>query len=123
MNTEFLANENFPRQSITLLRQSGYRVESIVESSPGISDEQVLNSAEEDGLTILTFDRDYGELLFKYGKQCLAGVVYFRTGIVEPSLPGRIVLSLLQDGIKFQGFFTVIDSSGIRQRPLRRRKE
>ncbi|MFN4285668.1 MAG: DUF5615 family PIN-like protein [Lacibacter sp.] len=40
----FLANENFPRPSILLLRENGIVVESIQEQLPGISDEDVIKN-------------------------------------------------------------------------------
>ena len=61
----FLANENFPKPSIKLLRDSGLVITSIQEKCPGISDAEVLEMAVESDLIILTFDRDYGELIFR----------------------------------------------------------
>lgn len=55
----FLANENFPRPSIILLRQNGFEIKSIQEGFPGISDDLVINMASEMDLIILTFDSDY----------------------------------------------------------------
>lgn len=55
----YLANENFPRPSIQLLRNNGLIVESIQENSPGISDEEVMIKAVKNNLIILTFDSDY----------------------------------------------------------------
>jgi predicted nuclease of predicted toxin-antitoxin system len=65
----FLANENFPVPSIDLLRNNDYGVRSIQEASPGISDEEVLNIAVNDNFIILTFDKDYGDLIFRYKLQ------------------------------------------------------
>jgi predicted nuclease of predicted toxin-antitoxin system len=65
----FLANENFPRPSTDLLRENGFHVVSIQEKSAGASDEAVLQKAIEQDLIILTFDRDYGELIFRYAQQ------------------------------------------------------
>jgi hypothetical protein len=36
----FLANENFPRPSIILLRNRGFNVKSVQEEFPGIPDEK-----------------------------------------------------------------------------------
>ena len=56
----FLANENFPKPSIYLLREKGVSVRSISEEMPGISDENVSSIAKFEGIIILTFDKDYG---------------------------------------------------------------
>ena len=65
---KFLANENFPFPSIKFLREKGFEVISISEELSGVSDEEVLQKASLENLIILTFDRDYGELIFKYRK-------------------------------------------------------
>ncbi len=75
---KFLANENFPYPSIKILRDNDLEVFSIGEESGGISDIEVLNRAVIEDLIILTFDRDYGELLFKYRLDPPPAVVYFR---------------------------------------------
>lgn len=118
MKPVFLANENFPRHSVILMKNAGFKVLSIAEQSPGISDSEVLVMACNDGMVILTFDRDYGELLFKYRQSKPAGVVYFRTGLEYPEQAGRILLSHLNNELEISGFFTVVDMHGIRQRPL-----
>ena len=62
----FLANENFPLTSIRILRDAGYNVESVLEKNPGAKDSEVLKEAKKEKRVILTFDRDYGELIYKY---------------------------------------------------------
>ncbi len=59
-----LANENFPTSSVDLLRRAQHDVSSIAEESPGIKDDAVLARAVQQERLILTFDRDYGELIF-----------------------------------------------------------
>ncbi len=65
----FLANENFPKPSPLLLREKGFVVKSIQEDFPGISDPEVMKITTRENLIILTFDSDYGELIFKYAKE------------------------------------------------------
>ncbi|WP_051084275.1 DUF5615 family PIN-like protein [Segetibacter koreensis] len=63
---KLLANENFPKASVLLLRSLGYDVTSIGEDSPSISDRSVMQIAEAEQRIIQTFDRDYGELIYKH---------------------------------------------------------
>jgi len=49
----FIANENFPNPSISLLRKDGYYVKSIAEECPGISDKEVIEMAKKENLIIL----------------------------------------------------------------------
>ncbi len=74
----FLANENFPGPSTIILREKGFNIKSIQEDSPGIPDEDVIQIALDLNLIILTFDGDYGELIFKYSSNNPPSVVFFR---------------------------------------------
>jgi len=113
----FLANENLPKPSVELLRRNGYSVRSIQEDRPSISDNEVVQIALDSNLIILTFDRDYGELIFRYAKQSQPGVVYFRYKGADPTFAGQIMCDLLKAGqIKFENAFTVIELNSIRQR-------
>lgn len=113
----FLANENFPRPSTIILREKGFSVRSIQEDSPGIADEEVIKIASELNLIILTFDRDYGELIFRYSKDNPPAVIFFRdTGIV-PEFAALALINLLgYTDITLSGAFTVIENKNIRQR-------
>ena len=113
----FLANENFPRPSMLILRANGFIIESIQEKNQGISDEMVFQIAQENKLTILTFDKDYGELIFRYAPSNPPSVIFFREKGSDPQYAGQILLKLLTDNtISFGNSFTVIDDKNIRQR-------
>ena len=113
----YLANENFPRPSIQLLRNNGLIVESIQENSPGISDEEVMITAVKNNLIILTLDSDYGELIYKYAANNPPAVIYFRDKGSDPFFAGRLLLlALLNTGLNFYNAFTVIEEKNIRQR-------
>lgn len=117
----FLANENFPAPSIHLLRQARHDVASISEELPGIQDDAVLAHAVQQGRLILTFDRDYGELIFRRGFAPPPGVLYFRFIARNSREPAERLLQLLATpGLTFEGHFTVIEREQIRQRPLLR---
>ncbi len=59
-----LVNENFPAPATQALRSSGVDVFSVSEQLPGASDESVLAVACAQARWLVTFDNDYGELLF-----------------------------------------------------------
>lgn len=117
---KFLANENFPYPSIKVLRENDLEMCSIGEESSGISDEMVLNRAVMEELIILTFDRDYGELLFKYRLDPPPAVIYFRNKGKVPTDAAMMLMNLLENqDLVIQDMFTVVSEDGIRQRRLR----
>ncbi|MEG4306765.1 DUF5615 family PIN-like protein [Microcoleus sp. D3_18a_C4] len=116
----FLANENFPLLSVQILRQAQLEVASVTEDSPGIEDSEVLARAADEERVILTFDRDYGELIYRLRLRSPRGVIYLRFRPHTPEEPASILLNLLQtEGLQFEERFTVVDRDQIRQRPYR----
>lgn len=115
----FLANENFPLPSVRLLREGGYDVASITEDSPGIKDTEVLARAVDEQRIILTFDSDYGELIYRFRLPSPTGVIYLRFRPHTPQEPATLLLNLLQiEELQFEERFTVMERDRIRQRPL-----
>lgn len=113
----FLANENFPKPSTLILRKSGFIVKSIQEDCPGITDPDVMKIALMYNLIVLTFDSDYGELIFKHAKDNPPSIVYFREKGQQPEFAAKFLISILGDSsIKLSGAFTVIEAKNIRQR-------
>jgi len=113
----FLANENFPRPSTIILRENGFTVKSIQEDSPGITDDEVIKIALELNLIILTFDRDYGKIIFQHSKDNPPAVVFFREKGITPDFAGISLSNLLAGAkITLAGAFTVIEAKNIRQR-------
>jgi predicted nuclease of predicted toxin-antitoxin system len=114
---KLLANENFPFSSVLYLRNKGYDITSIGEDYSGISDKIVLEIAESEQRIILTFDRDYGELIYKYNYKPTKGIIYLRIDTYEPTEPAVIVGELLQiHKIDTERMLTVFDGNTIRQR-------
>jgi len=114
---KFLANENYPFPSIKLLREHGCDVKSIGEEMHGITDSEVLRIAMEEKRIILTFDSDYGELIFRLQAQDPPSVIYYRFKGAAPDFAGIILIRLLQkNDILFENNFTVIEENNIRQR-------
>ena len=76
-----------------------------------------VNADEE--RVILTFDRDYGELIYRWRLRSPRGVIYLRFRPYTPEEPASILLILLQtEGLQFEERFTVVEGDRIRQRPL-----
>jgi len=113
---KLLANENFPYPSIFYLRDKGFDIVSIGMENPSIKDSEIMSIAINESRTILTFDRDYGELIFRFNYKPEMGVIYLRLENYSPIDPGLIIESLLNSDLNFKRALTVIDQHGIRQR-------
>lgn len=113
-----LADENFPRNSFNLLKEEGYDIKHIQVDNASISDHEVIKIAIDENRIIITFDSDFGELVFKTGYKP-RGIIFFRWREFRPSEPGRYLHQLIQNqSINLDGYFTVIDENQIRQRKI-----
>jgi predicted nuclease of predicted toxin-antitoxin system len=112
-----LANENFPLKSAHILRMAGHDTKAVGTDFAGITDMEVMEMAIQEGRTIVTFDRHYGELIFRHGYRPDAGVIYLRWKQFAPEDPGRYLAELLTNTeVRFSHALTVIDEDTIRQR-------
>jgi predicted nuclease of predicted toxin-antitoxin system len=116
---QFLADEHFPRSSITRLHAAGHDVVAVAERMPGATDAAILATAATEGRVVLTFDSDFGALIFRSRRPAPAGVVYFRFDPATPLEPAeRLLRFLAQPDIVVLHTITVIDDVGYRQRPF-----
>ena len=114
---KLLANENFPLDSVNHLKKNGFDIIFIGDGFYGISDSEVMEKAILENRTILTFDRDYGELIFKYNLKPIMGVIYLRLEKYESDDPGKIIQQLFKDPeFNPENKLTVVSETNIRQR-------
>ncbi len=114
---KLLANENFPKSSVKILKDSGYDIVSVGDEFAGILDSEVIDFANQEHRIILTFDRDYGELIFKKGFRPASGVIYLRWEFFLPEDPGKYLIELFNSkNILYENTLTVISEDNIRQR-------
>lgn len=110
----FVADENIDTEIIVELRESGFHVLSISEGSPGIPDEDVLETANDHKAVLLTGDKDFGELVFRRG-MASSGVVLIRIFGVPQEEKARIVIEAFRDHADdFVENFTVINKKKMR---------
>jgi predicted nuclease of predicted toxin-antitoxin system len=110
----FLANENFPREAVVAARDAGHDVAWVVERQPGIADELVLSIAKHEGQVLLTFDKDFRELVFRQGQSGSAGVILFRSRLRTPGAVSAFVLAVLAERDDWPGHFTVAQEDRLR---------
>ena len=92
------------------LRRNGVEIYSILEEIASIKDKTVLEIANEKGWLLLTEDKDFGELVFRF-KLPNHGVVLVRIIGLDRSIKiSRVVALILDHYEQLQNAFTVISN-------------
>jgi len=112
------ANENLPEARVIALRQAGHDVLWIRETPAGISDAEVLSRAQAEERLLLTFDKDFGDLVFHRGLTASAGIVLFRIPQPSVAIVAQRVVAILTSRADWQGQYSVAEEHSIRMRPL-----
>lgn len=118
MSIALLANENWPRPALLTLRAAGIDVVAIAETMPAAGDAPVLRYAAAHRRWLLTFDRDYGELVFARSVPPPPAIVYLRQGPYAPDAPAQVVLDLIGRADWVAGHLVVVSGRVLRRRPL-----
>ena len=102
---KFLANENVPGEVIEAARQIGHDLAWICELSPGADDDAVLALSLADGRVLLTFDKDFGEMAFRQGKNATCGVILLRPRLSQPDYVASFTVAVLAQEVDWEGHF------------------
>jgi predicted nuclease of predicted toxin-antitoxin system len=114
----FLADESVDRQIVDRLRQDDHAVRYIAEMEPGISDDRVLDLANQEADVLLTADKDFGELVFRQGRFTF-GILLIRLSGLSPARKAEVVVSSVgQHGAELPGAFAVLAPRSFRIRRL-----
>jgi predicted nuclease of predicted toxin-antitoxin system len=85
--------------------------------NPSVLDSEIMKIAINEERMIMTFDRDYGELIFRHNYKPEQGVIYLRLDKYQPHEPGLIIEEIITNKeIDLTRTLTVVDKNGIRQR-------
>lgn len=104
-----LADENIPAGMIAALRDAGHEVIAISETSPQSPDGDVLALAVGQSLVLLTFDADFGRMIFAEGYQAPPGIIYLRSPPPTPQVAIERVLRVVRvDAPSIDGYFVSI---------------
>jgi predicted nuclease of predicted toxin-antitoxin system len=114
----FVADENFPRPALDALRKAGFEVAWISEGQSGATDEEVLARSATEGRTLLTFDKDFGELAFRRRLPAECGIVLFRLVPQTPAEVAMIAVAAIASQATWTGHFSVVTRQRIRMTPL-----
>ena len=90
--TGLLVDENAPRCLVEALREAGYDVVWVREIRRGMNDEEIISLSIDESRVIMTFDKDFGELIYRSRRRVL-GVILVR--ISDNEVSKRAVLDFL----------------------------
>ena len=115
---KFFADECCDAGLVVSLRAAGYDVTYVAEQYAGSSDDEVLTIAHNERRILLTEDKDFGELVYRFRKPS-AGIVLIRIDVRERHMKWPRLKSLIEKyEDRLHGHFVVIHSNKYRFRPL-----
>ena len=110
---KFLANENIPKRTVELLRAQGIDIVSVLDVATGLSDLEVLEVGNDQDRILLTFDKDFGNLVFKADAKA-KGVLLLRFKPTSPEQIAQKLKALIATGIQLEGQFVVMNEQRVR---------
>jgi predicted nuclease of predicted toxin-antitoxin system len=114
-----LADENIFGELVRALRSSGHDVAWIYEDARGSDDISVLTRARSERRLLLTFDTDFGDLIFRDHLPPPPGLVLLRiSSSVRRARVAELISAALASRDDWEGAFSVIDERRIRNTPL-----
>ncbi len=113
---KILADENIEREFIEALREAGFDVLSVRESYVGIADDEILQIAVDEKAVILTYDMDFGELVFRFNLKS-NGVILLRVhGLSLEEKTQVTIRAIREHEAELENAFTVISENSVRIR-------
>jgi predicted nuclease of predicted toxin-antitoxin system len=112
--TRVLLDENFPAGAARGLEAAGHEVASVATAAPGLDDRGVLALARADSRVLLTFDADFGDLVFKRGEPPPPAIVYLRMHPIVVDEVLAVAMRALRAPL--DGCFVVATRSDLRKR-------
>lgn len=115
---KLLADENIPKETVDLLKQQRVDVVSVQEIRSGLSDRDILELAKVKGRIVVTFDKDFGEIIFKE-KFKSQGLILLRFVPESPQHIGNRILQLLAAKIKMEKSVVVVKEDSVKVTSLK----
>ena len=104
---KILADEGVDGPIVDCLRREGHEVLYVAELDPGIDDGTILDLARREGALLVTFDKDFGEMIF----------LLLRLAGLSPQTKSDLVAGALADHAEeLTGAFSVLAPGQLRLR-------
>lgn len=117
-----LADENFPKPIVELLRTDGHDVLWARTDLAGISDIKLLDRAESEARIVLTRDKDFWQIAVQRRSPLeQSGVVLFRLHPATPGSLAPLVRMFAEANTPWAGHISIITVEGIQMVSVRRR--
>lgn len=113
---KILADENVEREFIEALREASFDVVSVRESYIGFADDEILRVAEEENAVILTYDTDFGELVFRYSLKSRGVILLRLSGLNLMERIAKTIAAIGEHQDELENAFTVISENSMRIR-------
>lgn len=113
-----LANENVPSDAVLAARAAGHDVSWVREVARGSDDNAVLALAIAENRILLTFDKDFGEMVFRLGRTASCGIILARPRLRSPQYLAQFLLDVLGLPVTWEGHFAVAQEGRLRLIPL-----
>lgn len=114
---KLLADENVHPVVVERPRRAGFEVEWIAESGSGMADKQILQRSDIAGCLLVTYARDFGDLIFNQAFPAPHPIIYTRLGRADPRYAADRVADLIERGVP-TGHMITITKEGERSRPF-----
>src|SRR6266545_1457661 len=112
----FIADESTDNNIISSLRENNFEVIAIKEISIGLDDESILKMCNEGQHTLITEDKDFGDLVYRF-QIPHHGIILVRCNTMQNKEKAKRVLNVIKAHVKdLENAFTVISPAKIRIR-------
>jgi predicted nuclease of predicted toxin-antitoxin system len=106
----FLTDENIPTLVVEALRAAGHDVLRVIDAHRAAPDVQVLQTAVGTDRILITFDSDFGRMIFAEGFAAPPGVIYLRSPPPSAAITAERVLEVIGVGAPtIDGHFVSVD--------------
>lgn len=117
----FVIDENVAMIVANTLNEIGHDCVAIGRLMSGATDEDVMEVARRERRILVTFDADFGRLVFRERRPPPPGIVYLQARPHQTVHLSRLFLSLFGEGnLDPKGFFVILEAGGaVRRLPLK----
>lgn len=111
-----IADESVDFTIVENLRDNGLDIFAIVEQTPSIADEDILNIAVRLNAPLITEDKDFGELVFRL-QLPHRGIILLRLGAMPSEKKGEVATKVILEHLaELPDAFCVFDGFNLRVR-------